>query len=99
MSAVEQSIEAFAKQHNVDAQSVSSLVSFFSRAISQSAELRSIFMSDNEQAKEAAISEGVQSWYRQSQAFYKELLDNKTKRAQQYREEIHASLVQTASLK
>lgn len=99
MSPTEQSIEAFAKQHNLDAQSVSSLVSFFSRAISQSAELRSILMSDNELAKEAAYTAGVQSWHRQSQAFYKELLDNKTKRAQQYREEIYASLIQTASLK
>lgn len=92
MSTIEQSIAQFAKEHGIDATSLSSLVDFLVNAANKSPELHTIMTTGTEQQREAAISAGVENWFRQSTAFFQELLDNTTPRAKQYREEIYRSL-------
>lgn len=89
-------IEKFAREHNVDTASVASLLDFFQRAASRSDDIKQALLSDNKQVQEAAVTAGVKRWHEQSQAFYQELLDNETPRAKQYRDEIYTSLKQQA---
>lgn len=87
---------AIAQQFNVSEASVQSFLDFFRAAMEKSPELRQIAETGSDAEKEAAMMAGIKAWHERGQAFYQELLDNVTPRAQAWREEIRKSVIAAA---
>lgn len=78
--------QALAAQFNVDAFALKSLMTWLQLQIEKNEQFRSLFL--NEATRDEAMRLGVMEWNRRGTEFYTELMENKTERAREYREQI-----------
>jgi len=74
----------FAKENNMDASALNSLASFLISNINRNPELKKL-MAEN---PALVIQEGVKAWYESSSRFFNELLEGKTERAIEMKQQI-----------
>jgi len=89
-------IDALVAQTGCDPISAKSLTDFILNAAARNPEIQQALTHANASVRQAAVEAGVQAWFRQGQAFYQELLENKTERAKQHREAIYQSVLASA---